>query len=290
MTTSPSRTPKWRSTFVRPLHASSCTDLGISPAASELRGDDRLALCLRDRREVVVAGRVEEVDVRVPGLHRLEHRLALCGVVDGAHVRAGDDPRPAAARVHLDDHVDEGEEHRREEVREHLVGRAVETAGERAVEVRARRPEARVRLRGLGRDRRDDDRSGPTPAPGRSPRGAGVRRSGPRTRRRACRPRRAPSARSPFAIVAIGIETNAPSPVPRGSRSSPTCLPLRPRGRSCTRPDGSRPRTSEVAASRRASVASSSRSTSSSVCAYEKWLRFRFSGSSKMPSFIISRR
>ena len=39
-----------------------------------------------------------------------------------------------------------------------------------------------------------------------------------------------------------------------------------------------------------ASVASSSRSTSASVCAYEKWLRFRFSGSSKMPCFISSRR
>jgi len=38
------------------------------------------------------------------------------------------------------------------------------------------------------------------------------------------------------------------------------------------------------------SVASSSRSTSSSVCAYEKWLRFRLSGSSKIPSFISSRR
>ena len=32
-----------------------------------------------------------------------------------------------------------------------------------------------------------------------------------------------------------------------------------------------------------ASVASSRRSTSASVCAYEKWLRFRFSGSSKIP-------
>src|SRR5947207_3040465 len=38
------------------------------------------------------------------------------------------------------------------------------------------------------------------------------------------------------------------------------------------------------------SVASSRRSTSSSVWAYEKWLRFRFSGSSKMPCFISSRR
>ena len=119
------------------------------PGAPELRRDDRLALRLRDRREVVVAGGVEEVDVRVPGLHRVEHRLALRGVVDGAHVRAGDDPRPAAARVHLDDHLDEREEHGREEVREHLVGRPVGPAGERAVEVRARRPEARVRLRRL---------------------------------------------------------------------------------------------------------------------------------------------
>src|SRR4029078_5512625 len=38
------------------------------------------------------------------------------------------------------------------------------------------------------------------------------------------------------------------------------------------------------------SVASSSRSTSASVCAYEKCERLRFSGSSKMPSFMSSRR
>src|SRR5262249_44572863 len=39
-----------------------------------------------------------------------------------------------------------------------------------------------------------------------------------------------------------------------------------------------------------ASVASSRRSTSASVCAYEKWLRFRFSGSSKMPCLRSSLR
>ena len=48
--------------------------------------------------------------------------------------------------------------------------------------------------------------------------------------------------------------------------------------------DGSRRHARAASAAETAvSVASSSRSTSSSVCAYEKWLRFRFSGSSKIP-------
>jgi hypothetical protein len=64
---------------------------GDAAAAAELRGDDRLPLRLRDRREVVVAGGVEEVDVGVPRLHRVQHRPALDGVVDGTHVRARDE-------------------------------------------------------------------------------------------------------------------------------------------------------------------------------------------------------
>ncbi len=258
------------------------------PGTPELRGDDRLALCLRDRREVVVAGGVEEVDVRVPGLHCLEHRLALCGVVDGAHVRAGDDPRPAAARVHLDDHVDEGEEHRREEVREHLVGRAVETAGEGAVEVRAGRPEARVRLRRSGRDGRDDD-------------------DPPRHLRRVDLGEEPAGGDLALVLVAVGAgrdehrragavrdrrDRDRDVPVVRPCRRQPELADLlaavgREVDRARDRMAHARDARYRVTAR---SVASSSRSTSSSVCAYEKWLRFRFSGSSKMPSFISSRR
>ena len=83
-------------------------------AAAELGRDHDLALVLGlDGQEAgAVDVDVEEVEVAVPGLHALEHRLALHGVGDDVHVRARDEPGGAPAGVHVDDHVCEREEHR----------------------------------------------------------------------------------------------------------------------------------------------------------------------------------
>ena len=93
---------------------------------------------------------------------------------------------------------------------------------------------------------------------------------------------RAPSGPSPPRYRGDRDELCAQPPVfvDFGISRRPTWRP-RPRGRSCTRSRwpliGPRARSDTAA-----SVASSRRSTSASVCAYEKWLRFRFSGSSKI--------
>ena len=143
---------------MRPLHASSWTAGGHPAAAAELRRDHELALALGLDREQArpVHVDVEEVVVGVPGLHAGEHRAALLGVVDDVHVRAGDEPGGAAARVHVDHDIGRREEEARQVVGELLVRRAVRRAGERAVEVHARRPHPRVRLRRGGREHRDD--------------------------------------------------------------------------------------------------------------------------------------
>ena len=96
---------------------------------------------------------------------------------------------------------------------------------------------------------------------------------------------------SPFAIEAIGMKVLAQPPVfvIFGSCSRPICFPEAER--SIVQETGwSRHARAASAAATAVSVASSRRSTSSSVCAYEKWLRFRFSGSSKIPWRINSRR
>ena len=131
---------------------------GHAAAAAELGRDHELALVLgldgQEARAVDVD--VEEVVVGVPRLHALEHRAALLGVVDDVHVRARDEPGGAPAGVHVDHDVRRREEDAREVVGELLVRRPVRRAGERAVEVHARRPHPRVRLRRGGREHRDD--------------------------------------------------------------------------------------------------------------------------------------
>ena len=118
-------------------------------AAAELGRDHELALVLGlDGQEAVAVDvDVEVVPVAAPRLHPLEHRLPLRGVVDDVHVRAGQEPGAAPAGVHVDHDVREREQDAREVVGELLVRRAVGAAGERAVEVRAGGPVARVRLR-----------------------------------------------------------------------------------------------------------------------------------------------
>ena len=97
---------------------------------------------------------------------------------------------------------------------------------------------------------------------------------------------------SPFAIEAIGMKVLAQPPVfvIFGS-CEPAELLARSREVDRARDLGGRSHARAASAAATAvSVASSRRSTSSSVCAYEKWLRFRFSGSSKIPWRINSRR
>ena len=95
-------------------------------AAAELGRDHDLALvlCLDGQQPGAVDVDVEEVEVAVPGLHPLEHRLALHGVGDDVHVRARNEPGGASAGVHVDDDVCEREEHPREVVGELLVRQA----------------------------------------------------------------------------------------------------------------------------------------------------------------------
>ncbi len=164
--TSPSSTPTWRSTFVRPLQASRCTGAGTRPPppSSVVITSLPWFSASTGQQAGAVDVDVEEVPVAVPRLHALEHRLALRGVVDDVHVRARQEPGAAPAGVHVDHDVGEREEHAREVVGELLVRRPVGAAGERAVEVRARRPVARVRLRRRGREHRDRRSRGRRPA------------------------------------------------------------------------------------------------------------------------------
>ncbi len=261
-------------------------------AAPELGGDHELPLALGLDREQpgAVHVDVEVVPVRVPGLHALEHRPALDGVVDDVHVRARDEPGAPPAGVHVDDDVGHREEHARQEVGELLVRRPVGAPGERAVEVRARRPAPRVRLRRLDREHRDHD------DPPRDP-----LRLEPLEQAH-----RGDLALVLVAVVAGEHEDRRPVAVrdlpdvderarPAGGvvdlREGEVADLLARRGevdRAADRRVGhARESRKRVTA---ASVPSSSRSTSSSVCAYEKCERLRLSGSSKMPSFISSRR
>ena len=170
-------------------------------------------------------------------------------------------------------------------------GGPVRAARERAVEVRAGGPVARVRLGRGGREDRDDDHAARAPCSGCS----------------SCSSRIAatwPSYSSPW--LPARTSTVGPSPrrdrgdVDERARPAGGVRDLRERevpdllaGRGEVDAAGDR-RVGHARVSRwRAtapSVASSSRSTSSSTCAYEKWLRFRLRGSSKIPSFISSRR
>ena len=96
---------------------------------------------------------------------------------------------------------------------------------------------------------------------------------------------------SPFATDAIGMKVLAQPPVFVIFGSCEPAELLARRGE-VDRAGDLRVRHARAAsaAATAVSVASSRRSTSSSVCAYEKWLRFRFSGSSKIPWRISSRR
>ncbi len=280
-----------------PVHG--CRDTAAAP---ELGGDHELSLALGldGEQSGAVDVDVEVVPVRVPGLHALEHRPALDGVVDDVHVRAREEPGAPAAGVHVDDDVGQREEHARQVVGELLVRRPVGAPGERAVEVRARRPAPRVRLGRLDREHRDHD------DPARDP-----LRLEPLQE-----PHRRDLALVLVAVVAGEHEDRRPVAVrnladvderarPAGGvvdlREGEVADLLAPRiaARESIvqhRPGESRTHPSRAGVQRQrgqrtaASVPSSSRSTSSSVCAYEKCERLRFSGSSKMPSFISSRR
>ena len=194
--TSPSSAPTWRSTLASPLHASRWTrrrDAPPPPSSVVITSLPWFSAST-GRSPVPFDVDVEEVAVGVPGLHPLEHRPPLRGVGDDVHVRARDEPGAPPAGVHVDHHVGEREEDARQEVGELLVRRPVRPAGERAVEVRAGRPVARVRLGGGGREDRHDDHAAvhhlglPAPAAAASP------PPDPRTRRRGCRRGRARSA------------------------------------------------------------------------------------------------
>ena len=96
----PRARPTCRSTFVEPAPRELVHRRRHAAAAAELGRDDDLPLVLRlDRQQPVPFDvDVEEVEVGVPRLHPLEHRLALRGVVDDVHVRAGDEPGACGRR------------------------------------------------------------------------------------------------------------------------------------------------------------------------------------------------
>ena len=125
VSTSPSSTPDVPEHVREAAPGEPVHGLGHAAAAAELGRDHDLALVLRLDRQQAVAVHVdvEEVEVGVPGQHPLEHRLALRGVVDDVHVRAGHEPGGAAARVHVDHDVGHREQDTREVVGELLVRR-----------------------------------------------------------------------------------------------------------------------------------------------------------------------
>ena len=86
---------------------------GDVPAAAELGRDDELALPLGLADEQARAGDVDvdEVVVRSPREHRVDHRAALRGIVDPVHLRPGRAEAAAPAAVHVDDDVGAREEH-----------------------------------------------------------------------------------------------------------------------------------------------------------------------------------
>src|SRR5215204_1765794 len=129
------------------------------PAAPELRAHDDLSLPLGFAHEEAGAADVDvdAAPLGVPREHPVDHLPPLGRVVDPVHLGPGEVERVAPAAVDVDDHVRDRKELGREEVRELLVGRAGRRARERAVQVRARRPEARVRPGGLRRGARDHD-------------------------------------------------------------------------------------------------------------------------------------
>ena len=125
---------------------------GDLAAAAELGRDDDLPLLLGLADEEPAPGDVDvdEVDVGVPGEHAGGHLPPLLGILDPVHLRPGRADRRTASAVHVDDDVRSRKEEPRAEVGELLVGRPVRIARERAVEVRAGRPEPRVGARGIG--------------------------------------------------------------------------------------------------------------------------------------------
>ncbi len=204
--------------------------------SAELGRDHDLALVLGLDRQQATARDVDvqEVVVGVPGEHAGEHRLPLRGVVDDVHVRAREEVGRVAAGVDVDDGVGHREEDARQVVGELLVGRPGRRPRERAIEVRARRPQPRPGLRRGGRQARDDD-----DPPGdllrratREP--AGAPRSGRRTRRRGCRRGRGPSARtrSPRTRSGCRSRPSPPCSTSAGARAARRGARA-PRDRSC---------------------------------------------------------
>ncbi len=224
---------------MRPLQASSWTAGGTRPPPPSSVVITTLPCCSASTQQQpgAVDVDVEEVVVGVPRLHPGEHRAALLGVVDDVHVRARHEPGAAPAGVHVDDDVRRREEEAGEEVGELLVRPPVRRARERAVEVDARRPHPRVRLRRGGREHRDD----------RDPPGDLLRLElldQPQRRDLALvlvaviPARTSTLGPSPFATVAIGMNVLAQPPVFRDPRQrEPAELLARARrGRSCRRP------------------------------------------------------
>ena len=135
-------------------------DLGRDvTAAAELGADDDLPLALRlaDEQAGAADVDVDAAPVGVPREHPVDHLPPLGRVVDPVHLGPRQVERVAPAAVDVDDHVREREELGGEEVGELLVGRAGGRARERAVQVRARRPEPGVGARGLRRGAGDHD-------------------------------------------------------------------------------------------------------------------------------------